>query len=1264
MVVLSAEVLSQNQKYPVHYSAAAIEVAPDGQADRDGNYRFHGAFTARRKRSGMLAWPALLLASVGAFAQGGVFVAPQKVGVAITQSVTVTAPAGGVVVNVEVLTVGAQNLDFTGVPGTPTCVATLTAGATCVESVTFKPTAPGMRMGAVVLLDSLNNVLGMTYLSGIGQGGLGVLVPGNLIPVAGDGDYKEKVENNVPATQSDLYLPSGVVLDGSGNLYIADTLHNMIRMVAAPIPPATIGVITTIAGTGAQGDGGDNSLAVNATLDEPDGLAVDGAGNIYIADTANNVIRKITLSTGVITTVAGNGTAGYAGDGSSAISPLTELNAPEGVTVDASGNIYIADTDNNAIRMVSAATGLISTVVGNGTGLPGYGGDGLSATSSQTELNLPDAVAFDMPGNMYIADSRNNRIREVSAGNISTFAGDGAPGYLGDGNAANAAELNAPSGVAVDAAGNVYISDTQNSAIRKVSSASKNISTLVANGTGEYFYPESIAPFAEVFAMIDIRYPFGIALDSSADVYFADSFNNRTREIQSNFAALDFSNSLGTTKTIIRQGSKSATIPQTVENDGNAPLDLTLPGISVDTNDPTGFVNAALATPPTSCPTDTNPFFAALDKNCIVGVVFAPSLSLTFGVGVSSQQLTPTIDIGTSSDTVNSPLVIELVGIAAPLNSTTVTLSSSLNPSTFGQNVTITATVTTGTGSPTGTVTFFDGATQLGTPVTLTGGVATYKSTTFTVGSHAITATYNGDSLHFGSSGTLVPAQVVNEATTTTLISTGSPSVLGASVTFTATVTPGGGGVALPLTDAVTFKDGTTTLCSPTITLAAGKYTATCSTSTLPQGANSIIATYSGDAPSYINGSSSAALAQDVQATSTITIGSSGSPSYYGNPVTFTVAVTSVGTTPATGTVNFYMAGQTQPLNATPLTLSNVGGTGEVGFTTSSLPVSTITVPDVITAIYSGDLNYSGGSPLTPFPQVVNQATTATTVSAAPNPAIATKPVAITAAVTVTQGVSTPTGNVTFTDSLNGGAAVTLACAPQPTVASPTCTTSTLAAGTHSMIATYAGDTNDAGSASAPFALTVVTETVTLNSNTNPSIYGMPVIFTVTVPSIGTVAATGTVNILKAGQANPIGTVTLAGNPGTGTFTTSSLPASTVAAPDVITASYPGDSIYLPLVSAAVNQIVNTASTSTALAAVPATGIAGAPVAITATVKVTQGVATPTGTVAFTDSLNGGAATPLTGSPATLAGGAATINPVLAPGSHSIVATYSGDAND
>ena len=300
--------------------------------------------------------------------------------------------------------------------------------------------------------------------------------------------------------------PTGVTLDAAGNLYIADYGSSRIRKVSN-------GVITTVAGNGTQGYSGDNGPATSAALFFPSGIAVDAAGNLYIADTYNHRIRKV--SNGVITTVAGNGTGGYSGDGGPATS--AELKFPQGVTVDASGNLYIADLANYRIRKVS--NGVIITVAGNGT--YGYSGDNGPATSAQ--LNFPDGVAMDVPGNLYIADGRNNRIREVSNGVIATVAGTGTGDYSGDGGPATSAKLYDPVGVAVDAAGNLYIADLANYRIRKVSNGV--ITTVAGNGTPGYGGDNGPATSAQ------LNVPEGVTVDAAGNLYIADRDNNRVRKV-------------------------------------------------------------------------------------------------------------------------------------------------------------------------------------------------------------------------------------------------------------------------------------------------------------------------------------------------------------------------------------------------------------------------------------------------------------------------------------------------------------------------------------------------------------------------------------------------------------------------------------------------------------------------------------------------------------------------------------------------------------
>jgi sugar lactone lactonase YvrE len=529
-------------------------------------------FARERSRSWALALAALLLGVVGAQAQA--VLGSEPVGSASGgQNVIVTARAAGTVATVEVLTLGVAGLDFAKGIGALSCEnANVAAGAACTESVTFTPAAPGLRIGAVVLLDSSGNVLGTAFLSGTGLGGLGVLVPGNVLLVAGDGIYKGSVLDGSPATAASLYLPTSVTLDGAGNLYIADSLHNRVRKVTA-----STGLISTIAGNGDPTYTGDNGPAANATLDAPSGVALDGAGNLFIADSGNNVIREIAASTGILTTVAGNGTLGNAGNGVAATS--AELNQPQGVTVDASGNLYIADTSNHLIRRVDAVSGIISTVAGNGTTNPATGDGSYSGDNGpaiQAGLDFPYAVAFDASGNMYIPDSKNNLVRKVAAVNgivtassiIATFAGTGAPGFSGDGSAATAAQLWSPEGVVADPAGNLYVADTQNASIRKVSSATGFISTVAQSGVGEDFNGGALAT-------VSLYGPIGLFLDGGGNLYVADSLNMIVQELQSNFAALDFFNGPNNTTISVRQGENPRPSSRRSKTTGTLALDLT-----------------------------------------------------------------------------------------------------------------------------------------------------------------------------------------------------------------------------------------------------------------------------------------------------------------------------------------------------------------------------------------------------------------------------------------------------------------------------------------------------------------------------------------------------------------------------------------------------------------------------------------------------------------------------------------------------------------
>jgi uncharacterized protein (TIGR03437 family) len=318
-------------------------------------------------------------------------------------------------------------------------------------------------------IDSSGNL----YISDVGNQRIRqVSRTGIVSTVAGNGIAGYSGDGGL-AVNASLSAETGLALDPSGNLYIADA-HNMrVRMVTPN------GIISTVAGTGVQGFSGDGGPATSATLNVPASVMFSN-GNLYIADSSNQRIRKVS-SNGTITTVAGNGgPGGFSGDGGPATSAA--LNFPLGMAMDGLGNLYFADGGNNCVRRI-APNGVITTVAGNGNGTGGFFGDQGPATSAT--LNIPEDVAIDVANNLLIADSANNRIRKVvvSSGVISTVAGITGNGFSGDGGPATQAELNFPWGVTTDATGDVYIGDRVNNRVRIVYESLTGTPTLTANST-------------------------------------------------------------------------------------------------------------------------------------------------------------------------------------------------------------------------------------------------------------------------------------------------------------------------------------------------------------------------------------------------------------------------------------------------------------------------------------------------------------------------------------------------------------------------------------------------------------------------------------------------------------------------------------------------------------------------------------------------------------------------------------------------------------
>ena len=340
-----------------------------------------------------------------------------------------------------------------------------------------------------------------------------------ITTVAGTGVQGDSGDGGL-ATTAQLGRPWGVAVDAAGNLLVADRQNHRVRLVNAQT-----GIITTIAGMGLQGSSGDSGLATAAQLSLPSNVALDSLGNLFIADQANNRIRQVNAQTGIITTVAGTGSQGcggptcFSGDGGAATA--AQLWRPWGVAW--LNVLYIADTENHRVRQVNLQTGIITTVAG--TGLQGYSGDGGVATGAQ--LFTPLAIAVDTLGNLFIADTQNHRVRRVDflTGIITTVAGNGVGGFNGDGGPATASALWNPSGVAIDAGGNLLIVDQFNNRIRSVNAQTGIITTVAGTETTGFNGDNLLATAAQLWN------PSGIAVDPAGNLLIVDNFNNRIRRV-------------------------------------------------------------------------------------------------------------------------------------------------------------------------------------------------------------------------------------------------------------------------------------------------------------------------------------------------------------------------------------------------------------------------------------------------------------------------------------------------------------------------------------------------------------------------------------------------------------------------------------------------------------------------------------------------------------------------------------------------------------
>lgn len=624
---------------------------------------------------------------------------------------------------------------------------------------------------------------------------------GHITTIAGTGIQGFSGDNG-PATAAQLDSPQGLVLGSNQNLYIADTHNHRIRKL-----DLATGTIITIAGNGTQGFFGDNGLATAAHLNLPTALVLDPAGNLYIADTQNHRIRKIAASAGTITTVAGNGTQGFSGDNGLAIS--ASIDSPSGLAVDSNSNLYLADTHNHRIRKVTAATGIVTTIAG--TSATGYSGDNTSASAAT--LALPHGLTIDPSGNLYLADTANHRIRRIDAttGIITTIAGQGTEAFSGDTTSATASSLDTPRSVTTSPGGLLTLADTGNQRIRQIGS-DNTIHTIAGLGASTPGALTLSAPSVMAYGTGQLTATLTSATSATGSITFLDTFNNSTTTIGAGTLSANSAN-LGGGASGAYATASTATLPvghhSIIATYGG---DLTHPSaqsaalvLSITPRQLAASITPGWLLYGQPVPVLTGTLSGLLPQD-------ASNVTATFvttAVPLSPPGTYPITAILTGPAAGNYTLTASPSTLTISPAPTLTTLIASADTSAPGIPLTFIAHVASKTtGTPTGTLSVLDGATTLFTANASPTGDATFTTASLVQGSHTLTTLYSGDANFSPSTSSPQTIGIETNPSSDFTLSTSGPStqtiLSGNSATFTFAFQLQGSALSSPITLAAT----------------------------------------------------------------------------------------------------------------------------------------------------------------------------------------------------------------------------------------------------------------------------------------------------------------------------------------------------------------------------------------------------------------------------------------------------------------------------